>query len=99
MQVLNNKTNLQFEVYQNESLAVLQYRLKDNTIYFMHTGVPKELEGKGIGSTLAKFGLDYAKNNGYKIVVYCPFVVQYVKEHREYLKLLNEKYQSKERFI
>lgn len=98
MQVLNNKTNQQFEVYLNDSKAELQYRIRENTIFFMHTLVPKEIEGQGVATELAKFGLEYAKNNGFKIVVYCPFVVKYVKEHRNYLVLLDDKYQSQETF-
>lgn len=96
--VVNNKTNLQFELMVDSQKAVLQYRLKDKTIYYMHTGVPKAIEGQGIATKLAKFGLEYAKKNGFKIVVYCPFVVQYVKQHPEYLKLLNTKYQDRMRF-
>ena len=46
----------------------------------------------------ARFGLEYARKNGFKIAVYCPFVVLYIKRHREYLDLLNTKFQKPDRF-
>ena len=98
MQIVNNKTNGQFESIVNGHKAELQYRIRENTVFFMHTSVPKEIEGQGVASALAKFGLDYAVQNGHQIVVYCPFVVQYVKRHMEYLNILNHKYQKPERF-
>ncbi|MTI39833.1 GNAT family N-acetyltransferase [Fulvivirga lutimaris] len=98
MQIVNNKTNGQFETIINGHKAELQYRIRENTIFYMHTGVPKELERQGVATALAKFGLDYARMKGYQIVVYCPFVVKYVKSHKEYLDLLNDKFQKPERF-
>lgn len=98
MQILNNKINRHFETIINGRKAELQYRIRENTVFYMHTGVPKELEGQGIATALAKFGLDYARVNGYQIVVYCPFVVKFIKSHHEYLDLLNHKFQKPERF-
>ena len=98
MQIVNNKTNYQFETTVEDHKAVLQYRIKEETMFFMHTGVPKPIEGQGIASKLAKFGLDYAIENKMSIVIYCPFVVAYVQKHQEYLEFLNTKYQNKDRF-
>ena len=53
----------------------------------MHTKVPEELSGKGIASFLAKNALEYAKVNGYKINVMCPFVSRYVKKNHEWYDL------------
>ncbi|MCY1382812.1 GCN5-related N-acetyl-transferase [compost metagenome] len=50
----------------------------------MHTIVPPELEGKGIASTLAKYVLEYAKDNTLKVKPYCPFINAYIDRHPEY---------------
>jgi predicted GNAT family acetyltransferase len=98
MEITNNTKNQQFEVRLEDHLAVLQYRMKDNTMYFLQTKVPEPLGGKGIASTMAKEALTYAKENSFKIVVFCPFVVEYIKRHRVYLELLDTTNQQLDRF-
>ncbi|MBX2924048.1 MAG: N-acetyltransferase [Chitinophagaceae bacterium] len=46
------------------------------------------MEGKGIGSALAKHVLEYAKAKQLKIIVYCPFIQMYMRRHPEYNELL-----------
>lgn len=53
-------------------------------MYFMHTWVPEKLSGQGIASSLAKAGLEYARQKGFEIVVLCPFVKAYLKKHQEF---------------
>jgi hypothetical protein len=47
----------------------------------MHTEVPKELEGRGIGSTLVRGALELAKGQGLTIKARCPFVATYIRKH------------------
>ena len=68
--------------------AVLQYSLQDGIITFTHTGVPAELEGRGIGSQLAHAGLEYARQNNFKVIPLCWFVSGYIERHTEYQGLL-----------
>jgi predicted GNAT family acetyltransferase len=82
--VINNKEQLQFEMHADGETAVLQYRFHEGLIWLMHTEVPAKLEGKGIASTLARFGLEWAKENTIKVKVLCPFVALYLKRHPEY---------------
>ncbi|TNE61359.1 MAG: N-acetyltransferase [Bacteroidetes bacterium] len=90
MDVINNTRNQQFEVYLDDHLAVLQYRLRENRMYFMHTGVPEAIGGRGVASALARTGLEHARKEGLKIVVYCPYVRAYLKRHPEYSDLLDQ---------
>ena len=82
--VTNNKEQLQFEVHEDGETAVLQYRFHEGLIWLMHTEVPKKLEGRGIASLLAKYGLEWAKSNNMNVKVLCPFVAIYLKRHPEY---------------
>ena len=77
-----------FELQMGDSTAVLQYSVQDGTIFFTHTQVPTELEGKGIGSLLVRAGLDFARNNAYRVVPVCWFVAGYIERHTEYQDLL-----------
>lgn len=53
-------------------------------IAYLHTIVPKELEGRGVGSALVKYILDYAAENKLKVRPDCPFVKAYIDRHPEY---------------
>lgn len=68
--------------------AVLEYMRDGNRIIFTHTGVPAGIEGQGIGTALAKAGLDHARREGLTVKPMCPFVAAFVKRHPEYQPLL-----------
>ena len=86
--VTNNTKQQQFEVHEEGELAVLQYRFHDDLLWLMHTEVPKKLEGRGIASVLAHYGLEWAKENRFKVKVVCPFVTIYLKRHPEYNEIV-----------
>ena len=90
--VTNNEKQQQFEISMDGELAVLQYRFYKNDIALMHTEVPEKLSGKGLASALAKYALEWAKNNNKKVMVYCPFVASYLKKHPEYNFLVDKMY-------
>jgi uncharacterized protein len=73
-----------FEIRVDGLIAELTYSLHGDTITFLHTGVPSELEGRGIGGKLVKAGLEYARSNGFKFRSMCWFVSLYLKRHPEY---------------
>ncbi|MEZ0395026.1 MAG: GNAT family N-acetyltransferase [Anaerolineales bacterium] len=73
-----------FEVEEDGQLAVLEYRLVGERMVITHTGVPPALEGRGIGSRLARVALDYARLQQLKVTALCPFVAAYFQKHPEY---------------
>jgi len=82
-EVLHNPELSRFEIHQEQQVAVLQYRLRGDTITFTHTGVPKELEGRGFGSRLVHAGLAYARQQGLTIRSTCWFVDKFLERHQE----------------
>ncbi len=87
--VLHNQDESRFEITIDGLLSELTYSVKENSVYdFNHTGVPKELEGKGIGAALVKYSLDYARENNWKIIPSCPFIEKYIERHPEYQDLV-----------
>jgi predicted GNAT family acetyltransferase len=91
MEVTNNKKEFRFEIAAGGGeLATLQYRWLRGSMVLMHTLVPVVARGKGIGAMLVKYVLDYARGQHLKIIIYCPFVTKYVKEHPEYTDLVDE---------
>ena len=86
--VENNPPENRFEVNVDGETAVLLYEQSDNQLTILETLVPPAIEGRGVGSALAKAGLDYAVENNLRVMVICPFVKAYVQRHPEYLDIV-----------
>lgn len=79
-----------FEMEVEGKLAYLTYRREDGALYLLHTDVPRELEGNGLGSRLVRHALDAARAEGVDVVPLCPFVGAYVRRHPEYGDLVRD---------
>ena len=90
--VVNNKDQLRFEVELNGEFAYITYRYYKKDIAFMHTEVPDIFRGKGIATGMAIAALHFAKEEHRKIMLYCPFVAKYVRDHPEYYSLVDTTY-------
>ena len=88
LNIINNTQRQQFQVSVDGELASLEYRLHEGRIVLMHTEVPDKLGGRGIGSALAVYALEYARAQHLPVKVYCPFVQAYLKRHPEYADLV-----------
>jgi predicted GNAT family acetyltransferase len=87
--IVNNKKLSRFETAINEEFAYVEYRFYKDDIVLMHTFVPEFASGKGIASALAKFVLEYVKDQKLKLKVYCPVISKYIKNHPEYESLID----------
>lgn len=86
--VRDNRAANRFEAEIGGALAFAAYRLEDGRITLDHTVVPRQLEGRGIGSALIKSALQSARERGLKVVPECSFVAAYMKRHPETQDLL-----------
>ena len=86
--VLHNPEASQFEVHVDGRLAFVSYIKHGDTIIFTHPEVPKELQGRGLASMLARAVLERARAEGWRVVVRCPFIASYIERHPEYQPLL-----------
>jgi uncharacterized protein len=86
--VVNNRAHHRYELTVDGHLAATYYEVADNIISFIHTEVPPELGGKGIGSKLVKGALDQVRADGLKVIAQCPFVKAYIDKHPDYANLL-----------
>ena len=87
-EIVNNKPKHRYELAVDGHIAATYYTLADGVITFVHTEVPPELGGKGIGSQLIKGALDQVRSEGLKVIAQCPFVKGYIDKHPDYADLL-----------
>ena len=83
IEAIHNLEQKQFEIHIDSHVAELAYYISGTVITFTHTGVPTALEGQGIGSKLAKAGLQYARDNNLNVQSTCWFISGYIVRHPE----------------
>jgi hypothetical protein len=83
-EVVDNEAEGQFEMRTEAGTAVLTYDRREGELFLLHTGVPDEMEGKGIGGQLVKAALEQARARNFKVVPYCSFARAYAERHPEY---------------
>ncbi len=92
MNIENNAGANRWEAHIDEDLATAEYRRSGNTIVFIHTDVPRVLEGKGVASRLVQTALDDARIQHLAVVPFCPFVASFIRRHPDYKDLVHPDY-------
>ncbi len=87
-EVVNNVSKHRYELAVEGHIAATYYKIADGVITFIHTEVPPELGGKGIGSRLIRGALDQVRADGLKVIPECPFVKAFIERHADYQDLL-----------
>jgi predicted GNAT family acetyltransferase len=86
--VIDNQAQHRFELPVGDAIAVAAYRLEGERVILVHTEVPQELSGHGIGSKLAEGVFESIRDSGRKVVTQCPCMAGWVSRHPEYAKLV-----------
>src|SRR5690554_513090 len=73
MDIIHDKENCRFYVIVNQQEAFVKYTLTSDTMDVFSTYVPKELEGKGIASSLVKYAYEYADSLHLRPVGSCSY--------------------------
>jgi hypothetical protein len=79
--IQRNDAEHQFEAVVDGDLARLTYRIVGKRMVLVHTEVPEELEGRGLGGELVRAALDDAAARQLTIVPLCPFARSWLERH------------------
>jgi uncharacterized protein len=79
--VADNQAESRFELWADGRLAELLYRRNGDRLVLIHTEVPEELEGRGLGGTLVAAAVDRAAREGLTVVPLCPFARGWLQRH------------------
>ncbi|WP_435354877.1 GNAT family N-acetyltransferase [Emticicia sp. SJ17W-69] len=88
IEIIQNHEKKRFEIHVEGKIAFQEYIQTEKDFIITHTEVPQSLEGRGLGSLLAKNALEYTEKAGLKMMPLCPFMATYIAKHREYEHLL-----------
>ena len=81
--VVDNIDASRFELPEDGWLAELVYRIREDRLVLIHTEVPIQLEGRGIGGRLVTAAIDRAVREGLTLVPLCPFARGWLERHPE----------------
>ena len=79
--VVDHRDEERFVLEQGGHTAELVYHLNGTRFVLIHTEVPDELGGHGIGGQLVRAALDRARAEGLTVVPKCPFARSWLEQH------------------
>ena len=79
--VVDNEAEDRFELTEDGHLAELVYHVHGDRMTLIHTEVPEELGGRGLGGVLVQAALDRARRDKLTIVPNCPFARSWLEKH------------------
>jgi uncharacterized protein len=89
-ELIDNKLHHNFELWIDGERAFIDYKKNGKTIYFLHTEVPKTLEGKGVAAALVEKALKYLDEQRYRLIPLCSYTQLFLRRHPEWYRLVDE---------
>jgi predicted GNAT family acetyltransferase len=80
-QVVDNQAEARLEVRIDGELAELVYRRNGNRLVLVHTEVPEDMGGRGIGGQLVQAAVVKAVASGMTVVPLCPYARSWLQRH------------------
>lgn len=86
--VTHNEASKRFEATVDGLVSRCDYRMHGSTMMLVHTEVPPQLEGRGIGSLLVRAAFEHARQNGMDVLPVCSYARTWAERHPEVAPLL-----------
>ncbi len=86
--VVDHPEASRFELALGDEIAAAYYRIQGDTVVLMHTEVPQQHSGQGVGTRLAEAVFEEIRRSGRKAVARCPFMSRFAARHPVYAKLI-----------
>jgi uncharacterized protein len=80
-QVIDDTENARLTVGTGGAVAEITYRLRAGRLILVHTRVPDELSGHGVGGQLVQAALAKAAAGNLTLVPLCPFARGWLRRH------------------
>lgn len=89
VRVIDDHDESRFEMLIDGAVAELVYRRRADRLILMHTGVPDQLAGHGIGGQLVRAAVDRAAKERLTLVPLCPFAREWLERHPDVADAVN----------
>jgi len=87
--VADNPDQARYEITADGEIAgFINYHLRGGAISLLHAEIEPRSRGNGLGGRLVRDMLDWARDRGLEVLPFCPFVRNWIAEHRDYADLV-----------
>ena len=87
--VQNDVSSNRFTSIRDGVESELVYRQVGRRLILVHTGVPDELAGRGVGGALVRAAIDWAAEEALVVVPRCPFANSWLRKHPDVAALVD----------
>lgn len=89
VELVDNEAAGRYEIHlDGELVGLADYVRRGDVLAIPHTETSPEFGGRGLASTLVRFGLDDIRARGLRVQPACPFVAAYIGKNPEYADLV-----------
>lgn len=90
-EVIHDIDSQQFYLEFEGKRAFLDYKeIDDKLLEYQRTFVPRALRKQGLASLVVYAALEYAKNNGIRVIPTCSFVKHFIETHKVFQGIVHE---------
>jgi uncharacterized protein len=79
--VIDDSAHHRFLYSEHGTDSELVYRAEGGRLTLVHTEVPDELGGRGIGGELVQAAVERARTSGETVVPRCPYARKWLRDH------------------
>jgi len=90
IEVIHNPEKNRFETTIDGKLSKLDYLQNGNNFVITHVGVHPDLRGQGVAGKIVETGIEYARENSFRVVPMCSYAAAYIRRHPEYAELTKQ---------
>jgi NAD+ kinase len=80
-EIVDDRAGSRFVIRHGGAEAELVYRVHGDRLELIHTEVPEEWGGHGIGGRLVLSALERARSEHLTVVPWCPFAARWLRQH------------------
>ena len=90
IKVIHNPGENRFETTIDGKLSKLDYIQNGRNFVITHVGVNPDLRGHGVAGKIVEVGLEYARENSFRVVPMCSYAATYIRRHPEHAELTRQ---------
>ena len=83
-EIRHDRDRGRFVVREGDREGFVEYEREGGALAINHTEVPPEMGGRGIAGKLVEAALQYARDEGLKVLPRCSYADAYMRRHAEY---------------
>jgi len=90
IEVVHNPAENRFETTIDGNLSKLDYIQNGKNFVISHVGVHPSLRGQGVAGKIVEAGLEYARENSFRVIPMCSYAAAYIRRHPEHADLTKQ---------